>query len=108
MINKKITAVKFVEGRSYDTTEALAGEEALQIRVNGKPYTITMRTPGHDKILAAGLLFTERVIRSAEDIIGVSEIPNPSGTHNNTCRSQQLARCSACQTYRARSCHIDY
>ena len=81
MINKKITAVKFVEGRSYDTTEALAGEEALQIRVNGKPYTITMRTPGHDKILAAGLLFTERVIRSAEDIIGVSEIPNPSGTH---------------------------
>ena len=81
MIHKKITAVKFVAGQSHDTSEALAGEEALQIRVNGKPYTITMRTPGQDKLLAAGLLFTERVIRSEKDIIHVSEIPDASRSH---------------------------
>ena len=40
-----------------------------------------MRTPGHDKALAAGLLFTERVIASEEDIIRVSEIPDASGSH---------------------------
>lgn len=80
-MNKKIKAIRFVAGQSHDTSEALAGEEALQIKVNGKPYTITMRTPGHDKLLAAGLLFTERVIRSEEDIIRISEIPDASGSH---------------------------
>ena len=80
-MNKKITALKYIAGQPQETSEALAGEEALQIKVNGKPYTITMRTPGHDKILAAGLLFTERVIRSEEDIIRVTEIPDASGSH---------------------------
>lgn len=82
MINKKITAVRYVAGEPVETSEALAGEEALQIKINGTPYTITMRTPGHDMILAAGLLFTERVIRQKEDIIRISETPVASGDHS--------------------------
>ncbi|MCQ0013331.1 hypothetical protein LUX39_05510 [Actinomadura madurae] len=39
-------------GRRPDT---LAVEEPLEIRVAGKPLTITMRTPGHDFDLVAGL-----------------------------------------------------
>ena len=80
-MNKKITAVKYTAGQPRETSEALAGEEPLQIKVNGKPYTITMRTPGDEKTLAAGLLFTERVIRSKTDIIRISEIPDSSGSH---------------------------
>lgn len=81
MVNKKIAAVKYIAGKPYETSEVLTGEEALQIKINGKPYTITMRTPGQDKMLAAGLLFTERVIRLPEDIIHISEIPSVLGDH---------------------------
>lgn len=64
-----------------NTSEVLAGEEALQIKINGRPYTITMRTPGQDKLLAAGLLFTECVVSFAGDIIDISETPTVSGDH---------------------------
>jgi FdhD protein len=80
-VNKKIRAIKYVAGEPQETSEALAGEQALQIKVNGKPYTITMRTPGEDKSLAVGLLLTERVIRSKADIIRLSEIPDASASH---------------------------
>lgn len=81
MTNKKIAAVKYIGGHARETSETVVAEEALQIKVNGKSYTITMRTPGHDKVLAAGLLFTERVISGEEDIIRISEIPDASGSH---------------------------
>jgi FdhD protein len=75
MANRKTSAIKYIDGRPAETFEALAGEEALQIRINGKAYTITMRTPGQEKFLAVGLLFTERVIRHPEDVINITEIP---------------------------------
>lgn len=74
-------AVKYTEGQPEETSEILTEEEALQIKINGKPYTITMRTPGQDKLLTAGLLFTERVIQTREDIISFLEIPAPNGEH---------------------------
>ena len=50
----------------------LAAEEPLEIRVNGKAVSVTMRTPGdgddralHDAELAAGFLLTEGVIKGA-------------------------------------------
>ncbi|WP_131739472.1 formate dehydrogenase accessory sulfurtransferase FdhD [Actinomadura roseirufa] len=52
-------------GRRPDT---LAVEEPLEIRVAGKPLTITMRTPGDDFDLVAGFLAAEGVIASAEDL----------------------------------------
>ena len=39
--------------------DSVAVEEPLQIRVNGKNIAIAMRTPGYDRELAAGFLFTE-------------------------------------------------
>ena len=36
--------------------DSLAVEEPLEIRVNGQPVTITMRTPGDDWDLAVGFL----------------------------------------------------
>ena len=43
-------------------------EEPLEIRVNGRPVTVTMRTPGHDEELAAGFLLAERVLANEHDI----------------------------------------
>jgi len=46
----------------------VAIEEPLEIRVNGAPIAITMRTPDHDEELALGWLFCEGIIRSMDDV----------------------------------------
>ncbi|QHT67001.1 formate dehydrogenase accessory sulfurtransferase FdhD [Rhodocytophaga rosea] len=76
-----IAAIKYTAGKPQETLESLAREEALQIKINCRAYTITMRTPGQDDKLALGLLFTEGIIHSREDILSVSQIPAPHGDH---------------------------
>ncbi|HEY3945855.1 MAG TPA: formate dehydrogenase accessory sulfurtransferase FdhD, partial [Solirubrobacteraceae bacterium] len=44
------------------TEDAVAVEEPLEIRVDGEPLAVTMRTPGHDEELALGFLFGEGLI----------------------------------------------
>lgn len=45
-----------------DAPDQLAGEEPLQLLLDGEPLSIVMRTPGRDVELALGLLWAERVI----------------------------------------------
>jgi FdhD protein len=45
-------------GRERDE---LAVEEPLEIRVNGEPVAVTMRTPGHDEELSIGFLRSEGI-----------------------------------------------
>ena len=44
--------------------DEVAVEEPLEIRVDGRPLTVTMRTPGHDEELALGFLHGEGLIDS--------------------------------------------
>jgi FdhD protein len=48
--------------------ETLAVEEPLELRIDGRPLTVTMRTPGADMELAAGFLLAEGVVRAGGDI----------------------------------------
>lgn len=41
--------------------DRLAVEEPLELRVNGEPVAVTMRTPGHDEELALGFCLTEGI-----------------------------------------------
>jgi len=54
-------------------TDDLAREEPLEIRVAGRSVAVTMRTPGHDKELAAGFLLSEGMIRKREDILRIAD-----------------------------------
>jgi FdhD protein len=49
----------------------LAVEEPLEIRVDGKPLAVTMRTPGEDDELAVGFLAGEGLIAAAADVESV-------------------------------------
>jgi FdhD protein len=52
-------------------TDALAVEEPLEIRLDSRPITTTMRTPGHDLELAFGWLLTEGIVVDLEDLLGL-------------------------------------
>ena len=51
--------------------ETVVVEEPLEIRINGSPVTVTMRTPGSDFELAQGFLLTEGVIHNRADVATV-------------------------------------
>ena len=61
---------RYRSGERDFTTDALATEEPLEIRVvsaahDARSLAITMRTPGHDRELALGFLFSEALIDTA-------------------------------------------
>lgn len=54
-----------------DGRVAVAVEEPLGIRVNGEPYAVVMRTPGHEVELATGFCLTEGIVDSLPGILSV-------------------------------------
>ena len=64
-------ATRLIAGQSKDRAETLVVEEPLEIRIDGAPVTVTMRTPGSDVELAQGFLLTEGVIDGREDVATV-------------------------------------
>ena len=71
--------VQKIEGdSSAPFQDLLAVEEPLEIRLDDKSISITMRTPGHDFELAAGFLFSEGILHDAAQIreIRWSQIAN--------------------------------
>ena len=63
-------ATRNYEGKKFDldgaslVLDALTVEEALQVRINGTPFTISMRTPGADTELVRGILHSEDIVNS--------------------------------------------
>jgi FdhD protein len=52
-----VEVLRLPEGRTE--MDAVAVEEPLEIRINGEPVAVTMRTPGHDEELALGFCLSE-------------------------------------------------
>ena len=70
-------------GTDFEREDVLAVEEPLEIRIRsaqGGPiscFVTTMRTPGNDEELTAGLLFAEGVVESPADLIALERPTDP-------------------------------
>ncbi|HLM04112.1 MAG TPA: formate dehydrogenase accessory sulfurtransferase FdhD, partial [Blastococcus sp.] len=64
--------------------DALAVEEPMELRVDGRPLAVTMRTPGHDVELAHGFLLTEGVITAADELAAARYCDSVDDTGANT------------------------
>ena len=65
--------VKHWDKKHYiSSMHKLIGEEPLSIRVQGKPYSVVMRTPGDELAHAAGFCLAEGIIDAPNDIKNIS------------------------------------
>ena len=63
-----IEVVRVGESALEARHDVAATEEPLEIRLEGAPFVVTMRTPGADRELAAGFLLAERIIEGPDDL----------------------------------------
>jgi FdhD protein len=78
--------------------DAVAVEEPLEIRIDGEPIAVTMRTPGHDEELALGFCLTEGLApRSAAP---------PADLAANTVEVDAAGRPTARNFYTSSSCGV--
>ena len=56
--------------------DQVAVEEPLEIRLDGHPVAVVMRTPGHDEELAAGFLVTEGIISKVTELRKIEARPD--------------------------------
>jgi FdhD protein len=73
-----------VDGVATARPDSLAVEEPLEIRVGGKPLTVTMRTPGNDFDLARGFLVSEGVVAAESDIAAIRYCAGATADGGNT------------------------
>ncbi|MFD6326113.1 formate dehydrogenase accessory sulfurtransferase FdhD [Streptomyces sp. NPDC058442] len=70
-VTERRKVVRIRDGVVSTRPDTLVTEEPLEIRLNGKPLAITMRTPGDDFALAVGFLASEGVLATASDLRNV-------------------------------------
>ncbi|MER7461378.1 formate dehydrogenase accessory sulfurtransferase FdhD [Streptomyces sp. NPDC097981] len=83
-VTERRRVVRVRNGMTVVRPDTLAAEEPLEIRLNGKPLAITMRTPGDDFALAVGFLVSEGVLGSASDVRAVTYCEGATEDGSNT------------------------
>lgn len=95
-------------GQLHPAEDLVAVEAPLELRVNGRVLTVTMRTPGHDEELAVGYLVSEGVLRRRSDLAEVRpglepntvEVSLREGLHVDTTKAERTtwtsSSCGAC------------
>ncbi|GAA2256698.1 formate dehydrogenase accessory sulfurtransferase FdhD [Streptomyces atrovirens] len=70
-VTERRKVLRIRDGAVSSRPDTLVAEEPMEIRLNGKPLAVTMRTPGDDFALAAGFLVSEGVLATASDLQSV-------------------------------------
>lgn len=76
--------IRIRDGVAATRPDTLVAEEPLEIRLNGKPLAITMRTPGDDFALAAGFLVSEGVLGGAGELANIVYCAGATEDGSNT------------------------
>src|SRR5689334_22610759 len=83
--------------------DEVAVEEPLEIRVDGTPLAVTMRTPGHDEELALGFLYGEGLIDgpkeagpTADLAANIVEVKGPLRREPRERRFYTTSSCGVC------------
>ncbi|MEU3447651.1 formate dehydrogenase accessory sulfurtransferase FdhD [Streptomyces thermolilacinus] len=83
-VTERRRVIRVRDGAVSARPDTLVAEEPLEIRLNGKPLAVTMRTPGDDFALAAGFLVSEGVLGSAEDVRNIAYCAGARDDGGNT------------------------
>ena len=75
---------KYVEHEECsELKDAVAIEAPLEIRLNGKAWMVTMRSPGFDHDLASGFLWSEKIIHHVSDILEIAHCERGEAVESN-------------------------
>ncbi|MGH3325016.1 MAG: formate dehydrogenase accessory sulfurtransferase FdhD, partial [Streptomyces sp.] len=83
-VTERRRVIRIRDGVVSARPDTLVAEEPLEIRLNGKPLAITMRTPGDDFALAAGFLVSEGVLGAAEELANIVYCAGATDEGSNT------------------------
>ncbi|WP_338775648.1 formate dehydrogenase accessory sulfurtransferase FdhD [Streptomyces sp. DG1A-41] len=83
-VTERRRVLRIRDGAVGSRPDTLVAEEPLEIRLNGRPLAITMRTPGDDFALAAGFLVSEGVLGRAEELANIVYCAGATTDGSNT------------------------
>jgi FdhD protein len=83
-VTERRRVVRLRDGVVTERADTLVGEEPLEIRVNGRPVAVTMRTPGDDFALATGFLVGEGLLARREEVARVAYCAGATDDGGNT------------------------
>jgi FdhD protein len=84
-MNRRLPSIEVTEVTKWENDEVirvqdyLAAEEPLEMRAGRHSLGVTLRTPGDDRELVAGFLFTEGIISQPDQLLAVKIADNSSG-----------------------------
>lgn len=83
-MTSRFELLRYDSGELDERPDEVAVEEPLEIRVEGQSVAVVMRTPGHDRELAAGFVLSEGIIKSAKDLFDITTcvVPGTTGKGN--------------------------
>ena len=74
---RAVSVVRVTPAGVTQEADCAAVEEPLEVRLNDRPFAVIMRTPGSDRELTAGFLFSEGIISSVEELGAVEHCRHP-------------------------------
>ncbi|MEH0417196.1 formate dehydrogenase accessory sulfurtransferase FdhD [Streptomyces sp. B21-083] len=83
-VTERRRVIRIRDGAVSTRPDTLVAEEPMEIRLNGKPIAITMRTPGDDFALAAGFLVSEGVLAERRDLQNIVYCAGATTDGSNT------------------------
>ncbi|WP_371663677.1 formate dehydrogenase accessory sulfurtransferase FdhD [Streptomyces sp. NBC_00280] len=83
-VTERRKVIRIRDGAISARPDTLVAEEPMEIRLNGKPIAITMRTPGDDFALAAGFLVSEGVLAERRDLQNIVYCAGATEDGSNT------------------------